>query len=104
MPHDSMPDKQPERLCSEVQLFDLCDLDTCRYKKGRFCSDPFLLIRFEKIADDELRASERFIFEESDDSEEDEDDYDGDGFNGEDDRFEEDCSDGDEETGWLDEK
>jgi hypothetical protein len=76
--HDSgpKPDVPPQRLCSEVQLFDLCDLDTCVYKNGRFCADPALLDRFEKIAEDELRPPDRYVSEECDDAEaEDSDGY-----------------------------
>ena len=42
------------RLCSEIQLFDLCDLEQCRYKRERFCTDEKLLIRFERIADSDI--------------------------------------------------
>jgi hypothetical protein len=77
------PDILPQRLCSEIQLFDLCDLDSCNHKNGRFCTDPVLLGRFEKIAEDELRAPERYISEEVDDAEA--DDGDGDGYDDEDD-------------------
>ena len=100
---DDTPEIQPQRLCSEVQLFDLCDLDRCRHKIGRFCSDPILLSRFEKIADDELRSSERYIFEEPDDSEA-EDGFSEDGYDKEDDGFESEHSDGDEDSGWRDEE
>jgi hypothetical protein len=78
--HDSgsKPDVPPQRLCSEVQLFDLCDLDTCVYKNGRFCTEPALLDRFEKIAEDELRTPDRYVSEECDD--EDAEDIDGYGY------------------------
>ncbi len=62
-----MPDTEPkstilpQRLCSEIQLFDLCDLDACTYKSGRFCTDPDLVRRFEKIAEEDLRTPERYI-------------------------------------------
>ncbi|HIJ89071.1 MAG TPA: hypothetical protein HPP97_15555 [Desulfuromonadales bacterium] len=95
---DTSPDIQPQRLCSEVQLFDLCDLDTCCHKRGRFCSDPALLSRFEKIADDEFRTSERYVLEEPDDSEA------GDGYDDEDERFESEYSDNDEDDEWQDEE
>ncbi|MFZ4859633.1 MAG: hypothetical protein ACOYL3_24945 [Desulfuromonadaceae bacterium] len=100
---DTTPDIPPQRLCGEIQLFDLCELDSCRYKTGRFCSDPVLLSRFEKIADAELRSSERYVFEEPDDPEADEDDYDEDGHDDADDRFEREHSDGDD-AGWQDEE
>ncbi|MDD2734953.1 MAG: hypothetical protein PHF56_13510 [Desulfuromonadaceae bacterium] len=99
---DNIPDLLPQRLCSEVQLFDLCTLDSCRHKADRFCSDPVLLRRFEKIADDELRSPERYVFEEPDDSEA----YDGDGYDydEEDDELERGNFDRGEETGWQDEE
>jgi hypothetical protein len=62
-------DTLPQRLCSEIQLFDLCDLASCRHKSGRFCTDRDLLGRFEKIAEDELRAPDRYISEELDGAE-----------------------------------
>ena len=63
------PDVLPQRLCSEIQLFDLCNLDSCHHKNGSFCTDPLLLGRFEKIAEDELRSPERYVYEEIDDPE-----------------------------------
>ncbi len=42
-----------ERLCSEVQLFDLCELDSCRHKSGRFCTNEELLAKFEAIREDD---------------------------------------------------
>ncbi len=65
---DQIPDVLPQRLCSEIQLFDLCDLDSCAHKSGRFCTDPLLLGRFEKIAEKELRSPERFVSEGVDDA------------------------------------
>lgn len=69
------PDILPQRLCNEIQLFDLCELTSCRYKSGRFCTDPALLVRFEKIAERELRVSERYLSEEIDETEEGDDDF-----------------------------
>jgi len=72
-------DDLPRRLCSEIQLFDLCDLAACRFKDGRFCSNSELLARFEKIADREPQAPERYIdqeLEEGADGDEDGYDYD----------------------------
>ena len=74
---EQKPDVLPQRLCGEIQLFDLCDLDSCVCKNGRFCTDPALLDRFEKIAEEELRAPERFVSEEIDDAEADDSDVDG---------------------------
>ena len=93
------PDILPQRLCSEVQLFDLCDLDSCGRKNGRFCADPFLLDRFEKIAEEELRTPERYV---SDDFDDEAADSDGDGYDDEavmEEGFEE-C----EDAGWEDEE
>lgn len=44
-------DKPVQRLCSEIQLFDLCDLERCNYKEGRFCTNGELLTRFERISE-----------------------------------------------------
>ena len=41
--------KSPQRLCSEIQLFDLCVLDSCIYKTGSFCSNEDMVSQFEKI-------------------------------------------------------
>ncbi len=89
------PDILPQRLCGEIQLFDLCDLDTCCSKNGRYCADPALLDRFEKIAEEELRTPERFVSEEDDENAE-EDVSDDDGY---DDDTKNDC-DGAEDDGW----
>ena len=94
---ETKPGILPQRLCSEIQLFDLCDLSSCRHKNGRYCTEPDLLSSFEKIAEEELRAPERFISDESDD--EAGDDF-GVGYEDEDDEFaQEDC-----EEGWEDQE
>ncbi len=67
-------DALPQRLCSEIQLFDLCDLSSCKHKNGRFCTDPALIVRFEKISEDELRTPERYVSGEYDDEDAGEDD------------------------------
>jgi len=72
------PDIQPRRLCSEIQLFDLCDLESCKQKDGRFCMNPDLLDRFEKIVEHELRVQERSLSEDDDSEVDDEYGYDGD--------------------------
>jgi hypothetical protein len=99
--HDSKPkpDILPQRLCSEVQLFDLCDLDSCGRKNGRFCADPFLLDRFEKIAEEELRTPDRYVSDESADAEA----VDGDGNGYDDEATMEEGFEGDEDAGWEDE-
>ncbi len=68
------PDMLPQRFCSEIQLFDLCDLDSCHHKSGRFCTDLYLLSRFEKTAEQELRAPDRYVFDDIDESEGDDSD------------------------------
>lgn len=43
--------KPVQRLCSEIQLFDLCERERCNYKQGRFCTNGELLMRFERISE-----------------------------------------------------
>ena len=64
--------KQVQRLCSEIQLFDLCDLDTCCQKDGRFCTNVEVLGRFEAIKEEDERSPEQYLTEEveEDDGEE----------------------------------
>lgn len=47
--------ESPRRLCSEIQLFDLCELERCHFKDNRFCTDPDMLARFEAAAEPEER-------------------------------------------------
>ena len=61
-----------QRLCNEIQLFDLCDLEKCSFKEGRFCTNTELLTAFERISDAEVARSEVFV---SDELEEGEDAY-----------------------------
>ncbi len=61
--------KKAQRLCSEIQLFDLCELDVCGHKDGRYCTKGDLIARFEAIADDEERAPEQYLAEELEDVE-----------------------------------
>jgi hypothetical protein len=44
-----------DRLCSEIQLFDLCDLDSCGFKRDRFCTNELLLRKFEAIREEDDR-------------------------------------------------
>ena len=44
-----------ERLCSEIQLFDLCDLDSCGFKRARYCTNEELLAKFEAIREEDDR-------------------------------------------------
>jgi hypothetical protein len=61
--------KHVQRLCSEIQLFDLCDLDTCCQKDGRYCTNPEVLERFEAIKEEDERSPEQYLTEELDDDE-----------------------------------
>ena len=59
--------ENPQRLCSEIQLFDLCDRDDCQFKKGRYCTNQDILARFEAISDDEdANSTEQFLVDEMD--------------------------------------
>lgn len=76
---------QVQRLCNEIQLFDLCDLETCSSKEGKFCTNAEMLTAFERISDAEVVRPEVFIsddMEEGEDAgdEEYDDAFDGDGF------------------------
>ncbi len=46
-------EEKPRRLCSEIQLFDLCDKAKCGSKDGRFCADEFLVAKFEAISQED---------------------------------------------------
>lgn len=82
-PAEHEPEELPRRLCSEIQLFDLCDLERCSFKDGRYCTHADLLARFEAVAEPEDRPAQRFDDDEDDDEEqlypeereEDDDDY-----------------------------
>lgn len=54
------------RLCSEIQLFDLCKgEDVCSHKDGRYCANGDMLDRFEAIAeDDDPSPEQQYIAEE----------------------------------------
>jgi hypothetical protein len=80
------PKELPRRLCSEIQLFDLCERERCRFKDDRFCTDPEMLTRFEAIAEPEDRPAQRFDDDSDDDEElyhdeqDDDDDDEGDDY------------------------
>jgi hypothetical protein len=57
-------EKPAQRLCSEIQLFDLCDLEVCIFKEGRFCRQNELLARFEHISDEDECAPVRRLSDE----------------------------------------
>jgi hypothetical protein len=59
-----------QRLCNEIQLFDLCDLTACSFKDGKFCTNLELLSSFERISDAEVLRAEAFISEALDEGEE----------------------------------
>lgn len=58
-----------DRLCSEIQLFDLCDLDSCGHKKQRFCTNEELLHKFEAIREEDERNT--LIYDENEAADED---------------------------------
>ena len=58
------------RLCSEIQLFDLCEEEACDHKTGKFCNKGELLTRFETIlAKEDERSPEQYLAEELDEVE-----------------------------------
>ena len=64
-----MPATPVQRLCNEIQLFDLCELEKCGHKQGLYCTSPELLSRFEAIAEEEERpAASGYVCEEDDDA------------------------------------
>ena len=62
--------KNPPRLCSEIQLFDLCTKETCSHRSGRYCTDGDILARFEAISEEDDTA---LLMEDPDDMEESDD-------------------------------
>lgn len=85
------PQELPRRLCSEIQLFDLCELEKCHFKDDRFCTDPEMLARFEAAAEPEDRPVWQFGKEDDQDEDElfaseefEDDDDESDGFDDED--------------------
>lgn len=68
-------EEKPKRLCSEIQLFELCEKTKCGSKDGRFCTDESLLNRFEAINQEEDFPPEQYLADEpEEDGEEDESD------------------------------
>lgn len=59
-----------QRLCNEIQLFDLCDLESCSFKEGRFCSKSDLLAAFEKISDAEVVRPEMYLADDPEEGDE----------------------------------
>lgn len=69
--------ENPRRLCSEIQLFDLCSRDVCEYKKDRYCTNRDILARFEAISDDEdANSADLFLADEMEEMDEDDLSYD----------------------------
>lgn len=92
--HQPEAGQQLRRLCSEIQLFDLCALERCSHRQGRFCTRTDLLARFEHIADEDETAPLRNAREEGDaDEDGDPDDY---GSDYEEDGVEEGCDEQDD--------
>ncbi len=68
-----------KRLCSEIQLFDLCTRDKCKFRDGRFCGDDEMLSKFEAISEEDEKDRDRFDAGEGEDFEDtDYDEYDND--------------------------
>ena len=62
-------EQTPPRLCSEIQLFDLCDRDVCAHKDGRYCTKGDILAKFEAIKEEDERSPEQYMADELDDAE-----------------------------------
>ncbi len=74
-------ESKPKRLCTEIQLFDLCSKEKCKSKDGRYCVDSELLAKFEAISEEDEKELNQFIADEDDDFESsDFDEYDDDRF------------------------
>lgn len=61
--------QNPKRLCTEIQLFDLCDRDTCSHRDGRYCTKAEILAKFEAIKEEDDRSAEQFMADELDETE-----------------------------------
>ena len=70
-------EEYPKRLCSEIQLSDICTKTSCAHKDGRYCIDGDILAKFEAISDDEDTGSnDLFLADEIEEMEEDDLSYD----------------------------
>jgi hypothetical protein len=56
-------EEKPRRLCSEIQLFDLCTKEKCNKKDGRFCLDEIMLAKFENISQEDDFPVEQYLAE-----------------------------------------
>lgn len=65
-----------QRLCSEIQLFDLCDLTSCRFKQSRFCTNEDLVAKFESIKEEDEQDHLLYDADEEEDLEADFDEFD----------------------------
>lgn len=70
-------EERPRRLCSEIQLFDLCGKEKCASKDGRFCTDENMLNRFEAISQEEDFPPDQYLEDEQEDEGEEEGAYPG---------------------------
>lgn len=59
-----------KRLCSEIQLFDLCEKESCASRDGRFCTDAALLARFEALSEPDDRPHSQYLDDALEDVEE----------------------------------
>ena len=78
-----------KRLCSEIQLFDLCEKGACSFRDGRFCTDAAMLAKFEAVSEPEDRPRDHYLADELDEDDEGDDlafddAYDDDEFEGDD--------------------
>lgn len=71
-------EEKPRRLCSEIQLFDLCEKTVCKTKDGRFCCDETMLQKFEAISQEEDFPADQYLPEDGEEGEGDTDDTYGD--------------------------
>ncbi len=55
-----------KRLCSEIQLFDLCSKDECEHKDGRYCGNIGMVAKFEAINEPDEHLQDQFITDEED--------------------------------------
>jgi len=68
-------EERPRRLCSEIQLFDLCTKEKCGLKDGRFCTDESMLARFEAINQEEDFPPEQYLDDEVGEGEDEDAEY-----------------------------
>ncbi len=71
-------EEKPRRLCSEIQLFDLCGKTVCKTKDGRFCTDETLLQKFEAISQEEDFPPDQYPTDGGEEGDDDADDAYGD--------------------------